>query len=150
MTQHHLHTEFTAQGTHRKEQQRWSVRSPRVWDAAPAFSTVTSHFPWSWATTGESRGDWAIYLFTWAEESLCLCCSGHVGYGLQLSVKHCDRRTPKCPEPPCGWEATPHWHQCFIGRLSGLGTWQMGSPSRGLYRKDMCDWCFSEEADELY
>lgn len=33
---------------------------------------------------------------------LFLCCSGHVGHGLELSVKDSDRRTPKYPESPCG------------------------------------------------
>lgn len=33
---------------------------------------------------------------------LSLCCSGHVGHGLELSVKDGDRRTPKCPESLCG------------------------------------------------
>lgn len=70
-----------------------------------------SHFPLSLTKMGESRMDLRNLFLTHAEEResgrmhavlLSLCCSGHVGHGLELSVKDGDGRTPKCPESLCG------------------------------------------------
>lgn len=138
MTQHRSHT-FAAQGTHSKEQS-WSVRSQRVWDAAPAFSVVPSHFPPSQATTGGSRRDLSN-LFS------------RLGWGQSVSVlpwacwpwpavfSEAQGQDAEVSCGSCGWAAPPAPRQCqpSLGRLCGPGTWQMGPRSQGLHRKDTRD-----------
>lgn len=150
MTQHHSHIEFSAQRTHRRAKLVCHTTDSLRYCTCILNSPLSFLFIFGYNGRKQSGPEQFIFSLVLMRERsrthavlLSLCCSRSVGHGLELSGKDGDRRTPECPEPPCGWKATFYWHQHSIGRLCDLGTRQMVQQSPGLYCREIHVTCFS-------